>query len=87
MNKLDIKAFGLATGILWSFYILCVGLLASQFQIGTRLVEMFGAFYVGYKPTLLGSLLGAMWSFVDGLVGGIVFAWLYNKLSRSQSRS
>jgi hypothetical protein len=34
--------------------------------------------YPGYAVTPLGSLIGLVWGFVDGLICGAIFAWLYN---------
>jgi hypothetical protein len=34
--------------------------------------------YRGYSITPLGSVVGLIWGFVDGLIGGAIFAWLYN---------
>ncbi len=31
-----------------------------------------------------GAVIGAVWGFIDGAIGGFVFAWLYNKLSGTQ---
>jgi len=36
---------------------------------------------LGLEPTLAGSFIGLGWAFLDGLIGGAVLAWLYNKLS------
>jgi len=38
-------------------------------------------FYFGYSFTYVGAVIGGIWGFVDGAIGGFVFAWLYNKLS------
>jgi len=43
-------------------------------------VALLSGVYVGYNPTILGSLVGALWAFFDALIGGLLFAWLYNKL-------
>ncbi|MHC4910793.1 MAG: hypothetical protein ACYTF9_13870 [Planctomycetota bacterium] len=37
-------------------------------------------------PSPAGSLIGLAWAFVDGIVGGLVFAWLYNILAPRLSR-
>jgi hypothetical protein len=37
-------------------------------------------FYRGYSLTLIGGAIGTVWAFVDGLIGGAVFAWLYDWL-------
>ena len=34
--------------------------------------------YIGYEFTPVGSVIGFLWGFVDGLIGGAIVAWLYN---------
>jgi len=41
-------------------------------------MTFLGRVYRGYAVTPLGSLIGMIWAFVDGLIGGAIFAWLYN---------
>jgi hypothetical protein len=40
-----------------------------------------GRIYRGYAITPLGSIFGLIWGFVDGLIVGAIFAWLYNMFS------
>jgi len=82
MNKLDIKALGLAVGIFWGLYCALLGMVAMLFGCGTGLVELLSDYYVGFKPTLLGSMVGGIWGLVDGFICGGVVAWLYNRLAR-----
>ncbi len=81
MNKLDVKALGLAVGVFWGLYCLILGLIAMSFGCGTALLEMIGSYYIGYKPTLLGSLVGGVWGLIDGFICGAVVAWVYNRLT------
>ena len=78
--KLDAKAFGLAMGILWALGVFVLGLLAMN-GYAAPFVDLFGTAYLGFDATVQGSLIGAIWGFFDGLIGGWVFAWLYNKLA------
>jgi hypothetical protein len=41
-----------------------------------------GRIYRGYALTFTGSLYGALWAFVDGLIGGAIFAWVYNRIEQ-----
>ena len=41
----------------------------------------FGRIYRGYNISALGSVIGLAWAFFDGLIGGAIFAWLYNLLA------
>ncbi len=79
--KFNIKAFGLTSGIVWglsvflaTFWILIMG--ASGKTLGK-----LSKFYIGYSVSWGGAFVGLIWGFVDGLIVGAIFAWLYNKLS------
>jgi len=80
MNRLDPKACGLALGILWAGSILLMGLTAMVCRWAQPFVDILSMFYVGYSATIIGCLIGAVWAFVDAFIGGVIFAWLYNKL-------
>ena len=43
---------------------------------------MLSSLYIGYALSFVGAISGAVWAFVEGLIGGALFAWLYNKLLR-----
>ena len=42
---------------------------------------LIGRLYRGYTISPAGSLIGLVWAFFDGLGCGLIFAWLYNKLT------
>jgi hypothetical protein len=77
-NHINILSLALAIGTLWAGACLLLGILAWLFNWGTSVVEMLSSLYIGYKPTLPGSVIGTIWAFVDGFVAGAVIAWLYN---------
>lgn len=76
--KLNKIAFALATGIFWGALIF----LATWWIIirkGTgEHIELLGRFYLGYKPTAPGSIIGLIYGFITGFIGGYVFSALYN---------
>jgi hypothetical protein len=81
--KLDIKAFGLATGILWGLSLIIMGIAGMIWpSYAADFVNAVGTKYIGYAPTVLGSLIGGAWGFVDAGIAGLVLAWLYNKFAR-----
>jgi len=82
MNKLDVKAFGLATGIVWGGGVMLLGLAASFSGNGNEIVQFLGVYYLGYQATVIGSLIGCLWGFVDMGICGLLIAWLYNKFAR-----
>jgi len=34
------------------------------------------------SATFFGAIIGAIWGFIDGLLGGVVIAWVYNKVAQ-----
>ncbi len=77
MNKLQPVPLGLALGILWGVSAFVLGLMAIG-GWGGGIVTGLGTLYIGYGPSIIGAIIGAIWAFVDGLVGGVILAWLYN---------
>ena len=79
--KLNIKAFALTCGILWSLTMfLMTAFLVARNAPGSCL-RNFSVIYFGYSVSWIGAVIGAIWGFVDGLIGGAIFAWLYNRLA------
>lgn len=72
-------SFGLALGIISGVSILIMALLdLFAGGYGDSYVKFVGTLYIGYAPTLLGSLIGLVYGFIDGFILGVIFAWLYN---------
>jgi len=82
MGKLNTKAFGLACGVLWGGSMFVLGIFDTVSTWGDTWGALMATVYLGYKPTILGSLIGGIWGFIDAGIGGLVLAWLYNKFSK-----
>jgi len=80
--KLNIKAFGLACGIVWGLGMLSLGLMNTFSDWGAGVEGAMATLYIGYTPTLLGSVIGGLWGFADAGIGGLAIAWLYNKFAK-----
>ena len=80
--KLNVKAFGLACGIVWGLGMLSLGFLNTFGNWGAGIESAMATLYLGYKPTLVGSIIGGAWGFVDAGIGGLAIAWLYNKFAK-----
>lgn len=80
--KLSVKAFSLTCAILWglALFILTWWLIIFGPESIQGDKTIIGMVYLGFSITPLGSIIGLVWAFVDGLVGGAIFSWLYNKL-------
>ena len=79
--KLNIKAFGLAFGLWWGMGLFLLTWMIIDFEGATGEVTMIGRLYRGYSITPMGSVIGFLWAFADGLVSGLILAWLYNLLA------
>ncbi|MDO9515130.1 MAG: bacteriophage holin [Syntrophales bacterium] len=79
--KLNVKAFGLACGLLWGFALFCMTWWLIALEGSTGDPTFIGRFYLGYTLSPIGSLIGLVWAFVDGAIGGVIFAWLYNVIA------
>lgn len=78
--KLNIKAFALACGIIWGLGLFCLTWWIIAFDGATGEPTLIGRLYRGYTISPIGSIIGFMWAFFDALIGGAIFAWLYNKI-------
>ena len=83
--KLNVSAFALACGILWGLGLFALTWWIIAFDGSTHELTLIGRVYRGYDISPLGSLVGLVWGFFDALIGGAIFAWLYNRLSRGRS--
>ena len=78
--KLNVKAFALSCGILWGIALFCLTWWVIFLDGATCEPTWLGSFYRGYNISWSGSFIGLAWGFFDGLIGGLVFSWLYNLL-------
>lgn len=77
-SKLSPMALGLALGIIWGVIVFMVGLIAHFFEYGSAFVTSMGVMYIGYEPSILGSVIGGIMGFIDSFIIGVLIAWLYN---------
>ena len=80
--KLNIKSFALTCGLVWGFALFLLTWWIMAFDGSTGEPTLIGRLYRGYSISPAGSFIGLAWAFGDGLIGGAIFAWLYNLLSR-----
>ena len=76
--KLNVKAFALICGLLWGIGLFILTWWIIVFDGAIDEVNFIGRIYRGYTLSPLGSIIGLLWAFFDGLIGGAIFAWLYN---------
>ncbi len=78
--KLNVKAFAVSFGLLWGLGLLFMTWWMIAFDGATGEATLIGKVYRGYSISPVGSLIGLAWALPDGLIGGAIFAWVYNAL-------
>ena len=79
--KLNVKSFALTCSIFWGFCLFFITWWMIAFGAGPDDLAFVGKIYRGYSVSAVGSFIGLAWALVDGLIGGAIFAWLYNLIS------
>ncbi len=77
-GKLHVIPFALAAGTVWGIAVLSLAWLAAISDWAHPIVQIFGSVYRGASATFAGGLIGLLWGFVDGFIGGLFFAFIYN---------
>ncbi len=83
--KFNIKALALASAILWGLVMLLVSLGNLIWGgYGQQFLQTMSSVYPGYHATrsIVEVIVGTLYGAVDALIGGAVFAWLYNQFAK-----
>lgn len=76
--KLAPAKFGFAWGVMWALGILLTALTAWLWGYGLEFVQALSTIYIGYSPTFLGGIIGAIWGFIDFFIFTWLVALIYN---------
>ncbi len=76
---LGVISFGLAVAVTSAAFTFFLGLMATFFGWGIELAAALSSLYIGFSPTFVGTIAGAVWAFVAGFAAGGMIAWLYNR--------
>ena len=92
---LNAKILGLVLGILMGLIIFIGtnwllikgGQMTSdgKYVVGPHL-QLLGQFFIGYKVSFLGSIIGFFYGFALGTLCGAAIGWIYNKIVDFRSR-
>ena len=80
VQRLNGNVLGLVMGIIGGLIIF----VATNWLVikGGRVVgphlSLLSQFFIGYSVTFVGSLIGAIYGFVTGYLGGLSIGWIYN---------
>jgi len=87
--RLNFKMMGLILGLLMGFAIFIAtnwlvikgGHLApsGEYVVGPHL-QLLNQFFIGYRVSFLGSIIGFFYGFIIGTFSGAAIGWIYNKI-------
>lgn len=83
---LGVISLGLAIGVSWAIAVFVLGMVAWLFGWGTGVAGALASLYIGYGPSFVGAIAGAVWGFADGLIFGVMIAWFYNRFLLARQR-
>jgi len=84
--KIDVKALAVACAILWGGATLLVAMANLIWgNYGQRFLELLASCYSGYHANRsIGEVvIVTIYAVADGLIGGAIFGWLYNRLLKT----
>lgn len=88
MSQLNAKALGLTLGVLFGLIMFIATnwlVLKGGYKVGPHL-ELIGQFFIGYRVSFLGSIIGLIYGFVVGNICGVFISWLYNIIVTSSKK-
>jgi hypothetical protein len=86
-RTLGVISFGLAVGATAAIATFILGAMASAFGWGITLAQVLSSIFLGFGPTFVGAIAGAVWAFVDGFIVGLLIAWFYNRFLLTRRRN
>jgi hypothetical protein len=81
--RLNAKIHGLVTGIVLGLglFIATNWLVLKGGKSVGRHLSLLGQFFIGYRVSFLGSLIGFAYAFACGFIVGYSIAWMYNRFA------
>ena len=79
---LNAKVVGLAFGLILGLGIFVATnwlIIKGGDRVGPHLI-LLSQYFIGYRVTFLGSLIGAAYGFALGTICGALMGWVYNKI-------
>lgn len=86
--RLNAKMLGLVLGILFGLaifiatnWLIIKGHISpnSKYAVGQHL-RLLSQFFIGYRVSFLGSIIGFLYGFAVGTISGALIGWIYNKI-------
>ena len=80
--RINSKVLGLALGLVWGLIIFLLTnwlVIKGGDEVGPHLA-LLGQYFIGYRVSFFGSLIGLAYGFALGTLFGTIIGWLYNKI-------
>jgi len=77
--KINTKALAISIGLVWGLAVFFLTVWFLVMGYNGNLLAKLDAVYLGYSVTWLGAFIGLIYGFVDGLIGGTLLGYFYNK--------
>jgi len=84
MKKISVINLALTTAIFGAFVMFLLTWWLIFIGNSEGPVTLLERIYIGYSFTPKGSLIGALWGFVDWGIAGAIFAFLYNYINKKK---
>lgn len=79
--RINVKALALTLGILWGLGVFIAVLWVILLDGAHGQPLFFAVIYRGVTASWPGAVLGLAWGVLDGVIGGLLIGWLYNKIA------
>lgn len=79
--RISVKGLSIASGLLWGGCMLLVGFMhQTSPSYGSSFLQAVSSIYPGFEggANVIDVLVGTVYGFFDGLIGGALLGWLYN---------
>lgn len=80
--KINTKALAISAGITWGLAIFLLTVWFLVMGYNGNLLAKLGSIYLGYSVSWVGAIIGFVYGFADGLIGGALLGYLYNKFAK-----
>ncbi len=82
--KLSVRAISITMGLLWAASMLVVGIInLAAPGYGGDFLRMMSSVWPGFHDsrTWASVVIGTLYGFADGAIGGLIFAWIYDRIA------
>ena len=81
--RLNAVIAGLVTGLLagLAVFVATNWLVLKGGQVVGPHLALLGQYFIGYRVSFVGSLVGFAWAFAVGFLAGAAVVWIYNRLA------